>query len=514
MKLTSGESDDNVGAVTAGGVKQKRIRYALSGASGFSIKGKSGVVVYDGSAIDAEQAQLTVTARDSKGKAESASVVITVSVAHDAPGATVVLDDPQAGGDDPAIGAVSPPARSPASRTRWRSRGAAQTPAATNSEPKFADDVAIRIVPENSPAGALVGAPLTASDSDHDSLTYSLSGSDAFRIGASSGQIAVAEGAVLDYEIQTAYTLTVGVSDGKNASGESDPSVDDTVEVVVNLSDVDETPAEPQLQEREPEVEPQPHVKTEEGEVPFHFHVVQGIYKFPDLDGSGDDDGFDFKVSPGDGHVRLSWTNPLNRHTTITKYQYSCSGGSGNAPCASASDWKDIPSGPYATGYRVRDLANYNVYTFKIRTVPIPDTSANMWTSSELTAKPTDLKITTVKLYCPGYPTPCTYKRVLPGKPTVYEGNSVDPVFRILAYRGDDETEKWTRLTWTIEDAPTGFKLTRSDDTDQGNHEDVVTFVAYDGSEWGDSESGTITVTGTDGTTTLSIKLGVYLIRR
>ena len=127
---------------------------------------------------------------------------------------------------------------------------AAQTPAATNREPRFADDVAIRIVAENSPAGTLVGGPLTASDSDHDGLSYSPSGSDTFRIGASSGQLSVAEGAVLDYETQPAYTLTVGVSDGKNAGGGSDPSVDDTVEVVVSLSDVDETEPVQQVQQQ------------------------------------------------------------------------------------------------------------------------------------------------------------------------------------------------------------------------------------------------------------------------
>ena len=91
---------------------------------------------------------------------------------------------------------------------------------------------------ENSPAGTNVGAPVTATDADGDSLTYALSGSDAFAIGADTGQITVV--AALNYETKSSYALTVTVSDGKNAAGEADASADDTITVTVNVGNVDE----------------------------------------------------------------------------------------------------------------------------------------------------------------------------------------------------------------------------------------------------------------------------------
>ena len=91
--ITSGEADARIGKVTASGIKEDRIRYSLSGANGFSIRPKLGVVGYDGSEIAAGQVQLTATARDSKGKAESASVTITVSVTQPEPAAQLSFGD-------------------------------------------------------------------------------------------------------------------------------------------------------------------------------------------------------------------------------------------------------------------------------------------------------------------------------------------------------------------------------------------------------------------------------------
>ena len=82
--ITSGESDDNVGKVAAKGLKKKnRIRYSLAGSDGFSIKPRSGLVQYDGSAINADQTSITVTATDRKGKATQANVTITISVTRE-----------------------------------------------------------------------------------------------------------------------------------------------------------------------------------------------------------------------------------------------------------------------------------------------------------------------------------------------------------------------------------------------------------------------------------------------
>ena len=82
--ITSGEADSEVGTVKATGVKKNRVRYSVD-APGFSVKGKQGVVSYDGSPIAADKVLLVVTARDRRGKVEEVSVTITVSVAQAQP---------------------------------------------------------------------------------------------------------------------------------------------------------------------------------------------------------------------------------------------------------------------------------------------------------------------------------------------------------------------------------------------------------------------------------------------
>ena len=116
--------------------------------------------------------------------------------------------------------------------------GAQQQQQAANNEPQFALASDARSVDENAATGSNVGAAITASDADSDELTYALTGSGAFAIDASTGQITV-QGA-LDYETQSSYALTVSVSDGKNASGGADSGVDDTIAINVNVGNVDE----------------------------------------------------------------------------------------------------------------------------------------------------------------------------------------------------------------------------------------------------------------------------------
>ena len=62
---------------------------------------------------------------------------------------------------------------------------------AINVAPVFADATATRDVPENSAVGTSVGAVVTATDADDDTLTYSLEGTDAasFAIDSGTGQI-------------------------------------------------------------------------------------------------------------------------------------------------------------------------------------------------------------------------------------------------------------------------------------------------------------------------------------
>ena len=83
----------------------------------------------------------------------------------------------------------------------WSDSGRGATVRA-NAAPSFpgSSGGVTREIAENSVAGASVGDPVTATDPDGDALTYSLSGASEFVIGEHTGQIKVAEGAVLDYE--------------------------------------------------------------------------------------------------------------------------------------------------------------------------------------------------------------------------------------------------------------------------------------------------------------------------
>ncbi len=105
-----------------------------------------------------------------------------------------------------------------------------------NDAPVFSDgDSATRTVPENSGSNVNVGAPLTATDQDGDTLTYTLSGTDAgsFEIVESSGQLQTKSGVSYDLETKASYTVTVGVSDGTAA---------DSIAVTINLTDVNDAP--------------------------------------------------------------------------------------------------------------------------------------------------------------------------------------------------------------------------------------------------------------------------------
>ncbi len=96
-----------------------------------------------------------------------------------------------------------------------------------------------RSIAENSAVGSNVGAPVTATDQDGDTLTYSLTGTDAdkFEINSSTGQITVGSNTSLDYEAKTNYLVTVQVSDGK-----PDKSIDASALVNINVTDVNEPP--------------------------------------------------------------------------------------------------------------------------------------------------------------------------------------------------------------------------------------------------------------------------------
>ena len=99
--------------------------------------------------------------------------------------------------------------------------------------PAFAGNRTTRFVKENTPAGENVGSPVSATDEDDDTLTYTLSGTDAaaFNIISTTGQLKTK--APLDFEAKNAYTVTVTVSDGGRT---------DSITVAITIIDVNETP--------------------------------------------------------------------------------------------------------------------------------------------------------------------------------------------------------------------------------------------------------------------------------
>ena len=91
-----------------------------------------------------------------------------------------------------------------------------------------------RSVAENTAAGENIGTPVAAVDQENDTLTYTLSGDDAssFSIDSETGQLKTK--AALDYEKKTSYSVTITVSDS---------SLTDTINVTINVTDVDDNRA-------------------------------------------------------------------------------------------------------------------------------------------------------------------------------------------------------------------------------------------------------------------------------
>ena len=104
----------------------------------------------------------------------------------------------------------------------------------TNNAPVFADGITTtRSVAENTAANTNIGSAVSATDTDNDTLTYTLGGTDAasFSIVRTSGQLQTS--ASLNYETKTSYTVTVSVSDGNGGS--------DSITVTINVTDVSDT---------------------------------------------------------------------------------------------------------------------------------------------------------------------------------------------------------------------------------------------------------------------------------
>ena len=91
-------------------------------------------------------------------------------------------------------------------------------------------------IPENSPSGTVVGT-VSGTDLDGDALSYGIAAGNtggAFAIHPQSGQITVADAALLDYETTPQFVLTVRATDPGGLSADATVTIDltDVVEVI------------------------------------------------------------------------------------------------------------------------------------------------------------------------------------------------------------------------------------------------------------------------------------------
>ena len=145
----------------------------------------------------------------------------------------------------------------------------------SNVPPEFSSSSTSRSVAENTSSGTNIGSPVTASDEDGDTLTYSIGGTNAssFSIVSSTGQLRTKS--ALDYETKSSYSVTVTAKDPSNAS--------DSITVTISVTDVDETG-------------------------PPAIITFPGRVSRP-------------SITTGDERLTVSWTAPSSGSSPITRYK-------------------------------------------------------------------------------------------------------------------------------------------------------------------------------------------------
>ena len=189
------------------------------GASAFTVKvGGTAVSLASSNPVAVAGSTVTLTL------AATVAAAATVTVSYAVPGSNPLQD---AGGTDaPAFTDL------------------AVTNGTGNTAPAFANATAARSFTETVGDAAVaaagnVGAVVTATDGDGDTLTYSLEGADAakFTVNSSSGQIRTKAGERYDREAKVSYSVTVKASDGMGGS--------DTIAVTISVADAVEIPLAP-----------------------------------------------------------------------------------------------------------------------------------------------------------------------------------------------------------------------------------------------------------------------------
>ena len=116
--------------------------------------------------------------------------------------------------------------------------------------PEFEDEIPVgetsitRSIPENTAVDQPVGLPVSATDDEEDTLTYSLDDNNGahFAIDSATGQIKTLD--PLDHETIDVYFVTVSVTDGKDDQGavEDSPQEDTFIYIDIEVEDVNEKP--------------------------------------------------------------------------------------------------------------------------------------------------------------------------------------------------------------------------------------------------------------------------------
>ena len=125
----------------------------------------------------------------------------------------------------------------------WSASGTGTTGSSSNNAPEFSDTTAARSFTETVgdavAAASNVGAVVTATDAEGDTLTYTLGGADVakFTVNSSSGQLRTRAGERYDREAKASYAVTVKASDPSGGS--------DTVAVTISVDNVVEIPLAP-----------------------------------------------------------------------------------------------------------------------------------------------------------------------------------------------------------------------------------------------------------------------------
>ena len=283
----TGAGENIGGPVTATDPENHSLTYSLdaTGAASFDIDSGTGQIqTKSGQTYDHETKSsysVTVTADDNNGGTATKDVTITVTNVEEPGTVTLSTNQPSARAaitatltdpDNGVTGTVWQWERSSDGSTGWADigtdssyttvdddvgyslratasytdgHGPKKTAQATttqavragsNRPPEFGAASATRSFNENTGAGENIGGPVTATDPENHSLTYSLEGTDkdSFQIVTNSGQIQTKSGVTYDHETTPTYTVTVKADDGNNGA--------DTINVTITVANVDEPP--------------------------------------------------------------------------------------------------------------------------------------------------------------------------------------------------------------------------------------------------------------------------------